>query len=179
MFRLLSWAAVILAVNGANPARPFKETFMAFKIIIPAFPEGGEIPKEFTCEGADISPALEWTGQPRDTKSFAIIMDDPDAPSGTWNHWLLWDLPPAVHSLPLGYKPSQIGISGTNDFGKLGYGGPCPPKGHGPHRYFFRLFALDMAALPLKPGAKRKELTEAMRNHILSETQYMGRYERR
>jgi Raf kinase inhibitor-like YbhB/YbcL family protein len=179
MFRLLGWAAVILAVGGAIPSRPFKETPMAFKIIITAFPEGGEIPKEFTCEGAGISPALEWTGQPRDTKSFALIMDDPDAPSGTFNHWLLWDLPPAVHSLPLSYKPSQIGVSGTNDFGKLGYGGPCPPKGHGPHRYFFRLFALDLATLPVKPGAKRKELAEAMRHHILSETQYMGRYERR
>ena len=152
---------------------------MALKLIIPAFPEAGDIPREFTCEGADISPALEWTGQPRDTKSFVLIMDDPDAPAGTWNHWLLWDIPPAIHSLPLGYKPTHLGISGTNDFGNLGYGGPCPPKGHGPHRYFFRLFAIDLQTLPIKPGAKRKELTAAIHTHILAETQYMGRFERK
>lgn len=152
---------------------------MDFKLIITAFPEDGEIPKEFTCEGADISPALEWTGEPRDTKSFAIIMDDPDAPAGTWNHWLVWDLPRAVHSLPPGYKPGRLGISGANDSGKPGYAGPCPPKGHGPHRYFFRLFALDVPSLGLKPGARRKALTGAMHTHILAETQYMGRFGRR
>jgi Raf kinase inhibitor-like YbhB/YbcL family protein len=179
MFRLLGWAAVILAVGGANLSRPPKETSMPLKLIIPAFPEGGEIPREFTCEGANISPALDWTGEPRDTKSFVLIMDDPDAPAGTWNHWLLWDIPPAVRSLPPGYKPGHLGISGTNDFGNLGYGGPCPPKGHGPHRYFFRLFAVDLATLPVKPGARRRELAAAIHTHILAETQYMGRYERR
>ncbi|HOK45346.1 MAG TPA: YbhB/YbcL family Raf kinase inhibitor-like protein [Bryobacteraceae bacterium] len=152
---------------------------MAFKLMSSAFPEGGTIPKLHTCEGADLSPALEWSGEPAGTKSFALIVDDPDAPVGTWNHWLLWDIPASTHSLPQGFKPGQTGESGTNDFGKLGYGGPCPPKGHGPHRYFFKLYALDTESLGLRAGAKRADLDRALKNHILAEAQYMGRYERR
>ncbi len=151
---------------------------MAFKLIVNAFAEGGAIPKLHTCEGADLSPSIEWTEPPRDVKSFALIVDDPDAPAGTWNHWVLWDIPATVNSLPQGFK-GQLGHSGTNDFGKPGYGGPCPPKGHGPHRYFFRLYALDVPALGLNAGAKRAELDRALQNHVLAQTQYMGRYERR
>jgi hypothetical protein len=98
---------------------------------------------------------------------------------GTWNHWLLYDIPAAVHSLAQGYRPGQLGVSGTNDFGKQGYGGPCPPKGHGPHRYFFKLYAVGAASLGLKAGAKRAEIDRALRGHVLGEVQYMGRYERK
>jgi len=152
---------------------------MALKLTIAAFADGGQIPKLHSCEGADVSPSVEWTGAPSSTRSLALIVDDPDAPAGTWNHWLLYDLAPAVHSLAQGYKPGKVGVSGTNDFGRTGYGGPCPPKGHGPHRYYFRLYALDVASLGLAAGAKRRDLDRAMRGHVLAEAQYMGRYERR
>jgi len=152
---------------------------MAFKLTVAAFAEGALIPKSHTCEGADVSPTLEWSGAPPDTGSFVLIMDDPDAPAGTWNHWLLYDLPAPVNSLGQGYKPGKLGVSGTNDFGRLGYGGPCPPKGHGPHRYFFRLYALGVASLKLKAGARRSDLDRALRGHVLAETEYMGRYERK
>jgi Raf kinase inhibitor-like YbhB/YbcL family protein len=152
---------------------------MAFQLFSNAFPEGGTIPRLHSCEGADVSPSIEWTGQPRDLKSYALIMDDSDAPGGVWNHWLLWDIPAAVNSLAQGFKAGQSGQSGTNDFGKPGYGGPCPPKGHGPHRYFFRLLALDIPNLGLKAGARRADLDRALRNHVLGEAQCMGRYERR
>jgi Raf kinase inhibitor-like YbhB/YbcL family protein len=152
---------------------------MAFKLIVSAFNEGANIPKQHTCEGADVSPALEWSGEPAETASFTLIMDDPDAPAGTWNHWLLFDIPATAHSLAQGYKPGQLGVSGTSDFGRPGYGGPCPPKGHGPHRYFFRLYAVRAASLGLKPGARRSEIDHALRGQVLAETQYMGRYERK
>ena len=152
---------------------------MAFKLIITAFSEGASIPKLHTCEGADLSPALEWSGEPADTASFALITDDPDAPAGTWNHWLLFDIPAAAHSLAQGYKPGQLGVSGTNDFGRPGYGGPCPPKGHGAHWYFFKLYAVRDASLGLKHGAKRTEIERALRGRVLAENQYMGRYERK
>jgi Raf kinase inhibitor-like YbhB/YbcL family protein len=152
---------------------------MAFKLTIGAFAEGDVIPKLYTCEGADVSPSLEWSGEPRDTKSFALVADDPDAPAGTWSHWLLWNIPASVRSLAQGFKPGQLGESGTNDFGKPGYNGPCPPRGHGPHRYFFNLHALDVPSLDLRAGAKRANLDRALRGHVLAQTQYMGRYERK
>lgn len=152
---------------------------MAFRLTSGAFATGAAIPKLHTCEGTDLSPALEWTGEPGGARSFALIMDDPDAPAGTWNHWLLWDIPRSVHTLPQGFKAGQLGESGKNDFGKLGYGGPCPPKGHGPHRYFFTLYALDAPSLNLRAGAKRSDLDRALRSHVLAEAQYMGRYERK
>lgn len=152
---------------------------MAFKLIVAAFPEGGFIPKLHTCEGADLSPALEWTDAPAQTQSFALIVDDPDAPVGTWNHWLLYDVAPTVHSLAQGFKPGQVGVSGANDFGKQGYGGPCPPRGHGPHRYYFKLLALNVPSLGLKAGTKRAELDRALKERVLAEAHYMGRFERK
>ena len=144
-----------------------------------AFSEGATVPKLHTCEGADLSPPLEWSGAPGSTAGFVLILDDPDAPAGTWNHWLLYDIPASLRELPQGFKPGSVGQSGTNDFGRLGYGGPCPPKGHGPHRYFIKLYAVDVAPLGLKPGARRQDLDRALRGHILAEAQYMGRYERK
>jgi Raf kinase inhibitor-like YbhB/YbcL family protein len=152
---------------------------MAFKLSSPSFAEGATIPKLHTCEGADLSPALEWSGEPSGAGSFTLIVDDPDAPVGTWNHWLLWDIPAATHALAQGFKAGQAGESGANDFGRLGYGGPCPPKGHGPHRYFFRLYAVNVPSLGLRRGAKRAELDKALKGRILAEAQYIGRYERR
>lgn len=152
---------------------------MAFRLILSAFRENELIPKRHTCDGENVSPSLEWFGEPDGTRSYALILDDPDAPSGTWNHWLLWDLPAALHALEERFKPGLIGRSGTNDFGHLGYGGPCPPRGHGPHRYFLRLYALSTESLGLDSGAKRIELERALQGKVLGETQCLGRYERK
>ena len=152
---------------------------MGLKLSVEAFTDGGEIPRVHTCDGRDVSVALAWSGAPAETKSYALIMDDPDAPAGTWNHWLRWDIPAETTSLPEGFQPGGTGRSGTNDFGKESYGGPCPPRGHGPHRYYFRLFALDVPKLDVKSGAKRAALDVALRPHVIVEAQYMGRYERK
>jgi hypothetical protein len=152
---------------------------MPFRLESPAFAEGATIPRLHTCEGADLSPPLEWSGEPEGTKSFALIVDDPDAPAGVWNHWLLWDIPASARALPQGCKTGQTAETGTNDFGRLGYGGPCPPKGHGPHRYFFKLIALDVPSLGLRRGARRAELDRTLAGHVLAEAQRMGTYERK
>lgn len=152
---------------------------MSFQLSVAGFRPGEPIPKRHTCEGPDVSPTLSWSGAPAETKSFVLIMDDPDAPVGTWNHWLLYDIPASVQSLAEGTKAGQVGVSGTNDFGRLGYGGPCPPRGHGLHRYFFKLFAVNVPSLGLTKGAKRVDLDRALRTRVLAEAQYMGRYERK
>ena len=152
---------------------------MPFQLFSSAFLEGGWIPELYSCQGADISPSLEWTAAPAETRSFALIVEDPDAPAGVWTHWLLYDIGPKIQALSQGFRPGTLGISGKNDFGNSGYGGPCPPKGHGPHRYFFRLSALDVATLGLSPGARRADLLEAIKGHVLAEAQYMGRFERK
>jgi len=152
---------------------------MPFQIVIPAFADGGGIPRLHTGEGADLSPAIEWSGEPAGTQSFVLIVDDPDAPGGTWNHWLLFDIPASIHHLAQGWKAGGPGVAGTNDFGKQAYGGPMPPRGHGPHRYFFRLAAVDLASLGLPAGVKRARLDRALEGHLLGEAVYMGRYERR
>src|SRR5579863_5376862 len=148
---------------------------MALKLTVSAFQEGAAIPKQYTCEGSDLSPSIEWSGEPAGTQSFALIVDDPDAPVGTWNHWLLYDIQASAHALAQGFQPGQAGASGVNDFGKPGYGGPCPPKGRGPHRYFFRLYAVSALSLGLKPGASRADIDRALKGHVLAEAQYMGR----
>jgi Raf kinase inhibitor-like YbhB/YbcL family protein len=155
---------------------------MPFQVTVEGFPEGGSIPKQYTCDGQDRSPAVRWSGAPPGVKSFALIMDDPDAPGGTWTHWLLYDIPASMQSLPEGTKhgeASHDGLSGKNDFNRLGYGGPCPPKRHGPHRYFFKVFALDVSSLGLPAGAGRAQVDRALKGHVLAEAQYMGRYERK
>ena len=141
---------------------------------------GGQFPKRETCDGQNTSPQLAWAGAPPATKSFALILDDPDAPGGTFTHWMVWNIPAGTHELPENLpKTAELadGASqGRNDFGKVGYGGPCPPPGK-PHRYFFRLFALDNA-LDVKPGASRGELERALQGHILARGELMGRYVR-
>jgi Raf kinase inhibitor-like YbhB/YbcL family protein len=153
---------------------------MAFSISSTSFPNGGDIPKRFTCDGADVSPELSWTDQPAGTQSFALIADDPDAPSGTWTHWVLFDLPPTIDSLAESVsKVDELPggeRQGRNDFRKIGYNGPCPPPGK-PHRYFYKLYALS-AKLGLKPGASKLEVEQAMEGRILGKTEWMGKYQR-
>ena len=146
-----------------------------------AFANQRPIPAEYTCEGANFSPTLAWENVPAETKSFALIMDDPDAPAGTWVHWVLYNIPagkrslsahiPAVEDLPDGAQ------QGKNSFQRIGYGGPCPPSGHGPHRYFFRIYALD-ALLDLQSRSSRAQLESAMKGHILDRAELTGHYER-
>ncbi len=152
---------------------------MAMKLVIAAFPEGATVPAIHTCEGADLSPAIEWTGAPEGAKSFALIVDDPDAPGGVWNHWLLFNIPAGVHAIAQGYKPGKLGESGSNDFGKTGYNGPCPPRGGGVHRYYFKVFALDVAKLDLKEGASRAQLERSMHGHVVGQAEYVGRFGRK
>lgn len=153
---------------------------MVIKMLSSAFQEGGMIPADYTCDGKNISPPLSWNGIPEKAVTLALICDDPDAPVGTWVHWVLYNLPASAKELPAGVPPQEKlasgAVQGRNDFRKPGYGGPCPPGGT--HRYYFKLYALDKA-LDLKPGATKKELLKTMEGHILAEGQLMGRYKRR
>lgn len=153
---------------------------MPFELKSDAFSHGGDIPRKYTCDGSDISPALSWGEPPAGTQSVALITDDPDAPGGTWVHWVLYDLPTSVRELsenvPKDQELKNSARQGRNDFRKIGYGGPCPPPGR-PHRYFFKLYALD-AKLGIKAGVSKADLEKTMRGHVLAETQLMGRYKR-
>jgi Raf kinase inhibitor-like YbhB/YbcL family protein len=146
----------------------------------PAFAAGAEIPRKHTCEAEDVSPALEWNGSPPSTFSFALIMDDPDAPGGRWVHWVVWNVPASTHELPEAVmrrdKLDDGTQQGRNSFRKIGYNGPCPPAGK-PHRYFFHLYALD-EKLNLAPGANSPDLQQAMKGHVLIQVEYMGTYRR-
>ena len=152
---------------------------MSFTIKATAFPNGGTISQKYTCDGPDLSPELSWAGAPPRTQSLALIADDPDAPVGTWTHWIIWNIPPGT-TLPEGVAKTETLQDGTrqgkNDFKRIGYGGPCPPPGK-PHRYFFKLYALD-TKLDVKAGANRNELESAMKGHVLSQAELMGRYGR-
>jgi Raf kinase inhibitor-like YbhB/YbcL family protein len=149
------------------------------KLTSTAFKEGEPIPRQYTCDGVNISPPLEWTGLPKTAKTIAIIADDPDAPSGNWVHWVLYNLPAdnigLVENLPPAENLKAGGFQGKTDFEKIGYGGPCPPAGT--HRYFFKIYALD-GELPLKAGATKDELLKAMEGHIVGQAQLMGTYRR-
>jgi len=153
---------------------------MTFALKSSAFEEMGTIPRQFTCDGKDVSPPLAWSGAPEKTAAFALAVDDPDAPRKTWVHWVVSDLPGASTSLPEGVPPRdtlQNGArQGVNDFGKVGWGGPCPPSGT--HRYVFTLYALD-AALSLPERFTREDLTRAVKGHTLAEVRLTGRYSRK
>jgi hypothetical protein len=153
---------------------------MAFELRSSSFIDNGMIAKKYTCDGSDISVALSWTGVPEGTESLALIVDDPDAPSGTWVHWVLYDLPGDTQQLPEAIPPGKVldngAKQGVNDFHKVGYGGPCPP--HGPaHRYIFTLYALDRV-IGLQPGSAKQQLIRAMKGHILAQAQLTGVYKR-
>jgi Raf kinase inhibitor-like YbhB/YbcL family protein len=152
---------------------------MAIKVTSSAFKDGEIIPKQYTCDGNDISPPLTWSGVPQDAKSIALICDDPDAPVGIWVHWVLFNLPPTSNALPAEVSSAKVldngAKHGKNDFKRFGYGGPCPPGGT--HRYYFKVYALD-SVLDLDPGITKADLMKAMQGHILAEGQLMGRYKR-
>jgi hypothetical protein len=145
---------------------------MAFTVTSPAFADGQTVPRQFTCDGDDAPPPLTVIEAPKGTKSFAIIADDPDAPKGAFTHWLAYDIP--VHGNAL---RATAGKALKNDFGRPGYGGPCPPAGHGTHRYYFTVYAVDAPALDV-PGDRRDDLEAVLKNHTLAKAQLMGRYER-
>jgi len=150
------------------------ESEMTIILTSAAFREGADIPRKYTCDGEDLSPPLSWSGIPQDALSLALIADDPDAPVGTWVHWVLYDIPPDREGLSAGVQ--GVGTEGVNDFRRFGYGGPCPPKGK-PHRYFFKLYALDIE-LKLPAGATKEQVEQAMQGHILAQGQLMGKYSR-
>jgi Raf kinase inhibitor-like YbhB/YbcL family protein len=183
MKRLLTLLCVFLLFTSCTPTgEPVKQESVTPALITltsPAFSEGAAIPEKYSCDGEDISPALEWSNPPDGTQSFALIMDDPDAPLGDWVHWVLYNIPANVRSLPENISSdaalpdgSQHGTNGWKDYG---YGGPCPPRGT--HRYFFKLYALD-SLLDAEPGLSKQKLLDAMQGHILAEGQLMGTYTR-
>jgi Raf kinase inhibitor-like YbhB/YbcL family protein len=168
------------AGKNADTAPTGKAVKMSIQVTSSAFKEGGSIPSKYTCDGQNVSPPLAWNTIPDGTKSIALIVDDPDAPRGDWVHWVVYDLPPSLRELPENVRASESilgngGRQGTNDFGKIGYGGPSPPSGT--HRYFFKVYALD-ADLRMNPGATKAQLLKAMEGHILAQGQLMGRYSR-
>ncbi len=153
---------------------------MTFTFSTTAFPPGGSIPRAFTADGKDVSPALAWQNPPAGTEAFALICDDPDAPVGTWVHWVIWNVPASAKGLAQGVQTVKTladgSAQGKNDFGRIGYGGPSPPPGK-PHRYFFRLYALK-EKLSLSAGASRRELEKAMQGRILGTAELFGTYGR-
>lgn len=153
---------------------------MAFQIKSAAFKPQGAIPAKYTCDSIDISPPLSWDDPPGGTQSFVLIVDDPDAPLGTWVHWVLYDLPHNLSEVHEGVSKKDTletgAKQGKNDFRRIGYGGPCPPPGS-PHRYFFKLYALN-AKLNLKPGLTKQEVEKSMQGKVLAQTQLIGKYKR-
>lgn len=154
---------------------------MAFELTSPAFEQNGAIPREHSCEGADLSPTLRWSAPPAGTRSFALIADDPDAPGGMWVHWVAFNIPADARELPEGVPPSHERLAdgtrqGLNDFRRTGFGGPCPPPGK-PHRYYFKLYALDRE-LDLKPRATKAQVMQSCKGHILAEAQLVGKFAR-
>jgi len=171
--------------SKADQRKPESDTrkggdIMEIKVTSTAFKEGEFIPKKYTGEGADISPPLSWDKSPEGTKSIALICDDPDAPVGTWVHWVIFNIKPDMTTLqeniPMKKEVLAVARQGSNDFRKIGYGGPMPPPGK-PHRYFFKVYALDKI-LDLPAGAKKADLEKAMERHILAKGQLLGKYKR-
>jgi len=185
--RLLVLLTLVAAVGCAIQQRARRETLSwtptpqttdgSIKVTSPAFKESESIPRQYTCDGVNVSPPLEWSGVPKSAKTLAIIAEDPDAPSGAWVHWIIYNLPAEnigmVENLPATENLKAGGFQGKNDFGKIGYGGPCPPSGT--HRYFFKIYALDNE-LPLKAGATKAGVEKAMEGHIVTQGQLMGTY---
>ena len=171
---------ILLCGVGQNSVAQKGDGKMAITITSSVFKEGGMIPAKYTCDGKNISPPLKWEQVPKDTKSFALISDDPDAPIGVWVHWVMWNIPAEVNELAEGIpavKELQNGSKqGLNDSMRNGYDGPCPPSGT--HRYYFKVYALD-AMLDLPANSKKKDLLAEMKNHIIAEGSLMGKYQRK
>jgi hypothetical protein len=171
--KLIMLAGLILFMVMENRA-------LALELKSIVFQHNAYIPLKYSCKAEDFSPPLSWTGAPQGTVSFALICDDPDAPSGDWVHWVIFNIPASKASLPENISKTGTladgSVQGINDFTKLGYGGPCPPPGK-PHRYFFKLYALD-AQVPLKAGASKRDLLRAMDGHILAQAELVGLFKR-
>ena len=177
----------VIAAAAANFVQfaPAADRKTSMRIESSAFKEGQVVPKKHTGEGGNLSPALSWSGVPAGTRELALICDDPDAPTAEpWVHWLIYGIPADTSSLPEGIKQdarpnSPAGATqGENSWNKIGYGGPMPPPGHGPHRYYFKLYALD-TKMGLKPGLTKAQLLKAIKGHVIAEAQLMGSYERK
>jgi Raf kinase inhibitor-like YbhB/YbcL family protein len=172
-------SVLVLAISPLLASAVPENVVSEFQLKSSAFSNSGAISAKFTCDGPDVSPELSWNDPPDGTKAFALIMDDPDAPGGTWVHWVLYDLPPSVRELPEGVPKSkdlQIGArQGVNDFRRVGYGGPCPPRGAS-HRYSFRLYPLDQPT-QLPAGVSKGDLERAMKGHILAQSELIGRFQ--
>jgi len=154
---------------------------MPLMLASPAIPPGGEIPAQYTCDGAGISPPLTWSGLPDGTKSLVLIVEDPDAPSGVFRHWTVFDIPAGSHGLDAGYsanRPAAGLREARNDFGKPGYAGPCPPKGHGIHHYRFRLIAISRPTLDLKPPAEVSDVLRTAEPYAIQRAELVGTYHR-
>ena len=153
---------------------------MSFTLGSPAFALGGKIPVKYSCDGADLSPPLHWVEAPAATLGFALVCADPDAPAGTWYHWAIFDIPVTVRSLSEHYRPdAHDGIrEATNDFDRPGYGGPCPPRGHGQHHYHFTLYALNVARLPVTASPRCRDVERAAQQHALARAELVGVYGR-
>lgn len=169
----LKISPALFMVSSCWPASQMQR-IASMKLTSPSFIHGASIPSKYTCEGNDISPELMWTAVPKNTKSFALICDDPDAPGGTWVHWVIFNIPPTITKIPEGGKPA--GIQGTNSWEKTGYGGPCPPSGT--HRYFFTLYAVD-TELSLDQRATANDVKRAIEGHKLATAQLLGVYEKK
>jgi hypothetical protein len=162
------------ANNGESAVE--NATLAKLNLTSDAFQNGAAIPAQYTCDGANRSPALQWSDPPPGTKSFALAVDDPDAPSGTFRHWGAYDIPPTVRSIGPG---QAAGAQAINDMGKAGYGGPCPPPGHGPHHYRFKLFALNVGKLGLPANAKVADVEKAAQQHAIGQGELIATYERK
>jgi Raf kinase inhibitor-like YbhB/YbcL family protein len=177
---LLAACSIFDTEDDADPPTPVvnqEEHIMSLVVTSPAFNEGESIPALYTCTGDDLSPELAWSGAPENTRSFALIMDDPDAPGRTWVHWVVYNLPGDTAGLPQGVASDNDlpgdAMQGRNSWRRNDYGGPCPPSGT--HRYFFKLYALD-TSLDLDPGASKEDVLGAMEGHVLAEGHLMGTY---
>jgi hypothetical protein len=170
MLRVIVVGALVIALAIVS----FAAGGAKMKVTSSAFQQGGNIPPKFTCDSGDTSPPLQIAEVPSGAKSLVLVVDDPDAPSGLFTHWIVWNIPPQTNAITEGNAPK--GVHGTNDFGKSGYGGPCPPSGT--HRYYFKIFALDRE-LDLPPGTKRSQLDAALKGHVVAQGELMGRYSRK
>ncbi len=161
--------------SSAPPEPPPGKTAATITVTTASFPAGGAIPAEFTCDGTDVSPALAWSGAPAAARSIAVVVDDPDAPGGTFTHWIAWNARADTTALAQGAAITTLGgVSGQNDFDKTGYSGPCPPKGQ-LHHYHFRVYALD-TTVTLGPGARRGDLDHALNGHVLAQGELIGTF---
>lgn len=188
VFLFVAGASSVAAASGETPPSPVPASTPGTTPGLPPAPlslgvanltEGATIPVAYTCDGANRSPALRWGGAPPTTVTYALIVDDPDAPVGTWVHWLIWNIAGDQTGLVEDIRHGERKVvQGLNDFKQIGWGGPCPPPGNGAHRYYFRLYALN-AELPVAAGASRAQLEAAMAGHIVGTGEWQGRYERK